>query len=507
MRFATRHPALLPRLLLSGGLLAYALLFQGSRGLWEPDEGRYVAVALEMLRTGELLEPRLHHERPHLAKPPLTYWVLAGSFRLFGENEWAARLPNALAFCGLVLLVGRLARRLVPDRRTMAPLIFATMPLPFAAAHLITADTLLALWETIAVLGFVEAEWGDPNRSRFFAAVLWIGSGLGFLTKGPPALLPLIAIGGFVAWTRGLRAAKRLLAIPGLVAFGLVGLGWYFWVIEREQGALGYFLRQELFGRFFTGIHHRNAEWYGAFVVYIPALLVGAFPWIFCAFRRTGREPGSRDDEESGCPPVERRDRGRFVSLWFFVPLAFFVVARSRLPFYLLPLFVPLALMLSRRVPPWQGLSPRGRVGVVSWVLLLVALKGALVFASPFDKDGRSLARAIRPALGFEPEEIVFVDSRPVWSLALYFGCEVEEVALRAPGRLPSPVREQSLREEWAELEGPRLYLVPGSEATSFERTAGEVGYRAIELGRAGPFVAFAVPAADRPTGRPGVPD
>jgi 4-amino-4-deoxy-L-arabinose transferase-like glycosyltransferase len=60
-------------------LLAFAMAFQGSRAIWNPDEGRYTHVALQMLRSGDWLTPRLHPEGAHFSKPPLTYWAIAAS--------------------------------------------------------------------------------------------------------------------------------------------------------------------------------------------------------------------------------------------------------------------------------------------------------------------------------------------------------------------------------------------------------------------------------------------
>lgn len=88
------------RIALVLALLIHALAFQGARGIWDPDEGRYTAAALEMIRLDNYRDVFLHHEIPHFTKPPLTYWLLAGSFRAFGTREWAARLPGALAFWG-----------------------------------------------------------------------------------------------------------------------------------------------------------------------------------------------------------------------------------------------------------------------------------------------------------------------------------------------------------------------------------------------------------------------
>src|SRR6187551_324860 len=92
-------------------LVALALVFQGARGIWDPDEGRYVAVAWRMVESGDWWTPRLHHEVPHFAKPPLTYWTIAASIAVLGKSEWAARIPDSLAWIAAILLVHALARR------------------------------------------------------------------------------------------------------------------------------------------------------------------------------------------------------------------------------------------------------------------------------------------------------------------------------------------------------------------------------------------------------------
>lgn len=83
-------------ILLLASIMAFT--FQGTRGLREPDEGRYSNVALEMMRTGDYFVPHRNYESLHVTKPPVTYWALSASMQSFGRNEWAARLPMALAF-------------------------------------------------------------------------------------------------------------------------------------------------------------------------------------------------------------------------------------------------------------------------------------------------------------------------------------------------------------------------------------------------------------------------
>ena len=61
-----------------------------ARPLALPDEGRHVGVAWEMMRSGDWLTPTLNG-LPFFHKPPLFYWITAGSMSLFGLNEMAAR--------------------------------------------------------------------------------------------------------------------------------------------------------------------------------------------------------------------------------------------------------------------------------------------------------------------------------------------------------------------------------------------------------------------------------
>jgi 4-amino-4-deoxy-L-arabinose transferase-like glycosyltransferase len=80
----TRVRKLVGAVLLVMALLSYGMMFQGSRGLWERDEGRYTNIALRMLQTGVFIVPAFNDDVPHFAKPPLTYWAIAGGITLLG---------------------------------------------------------------------------------------------------------------------------------------------------------------------------------------------------------------------------------------------------------------------------------------------------------------------------------------------------------------------------------------------------------------------------------------
>lgn len=466
------RPAAIRRLLwltLGTGLLL-GLAFQGSRPLWEPDEARYTAVALNMVRHGEWWIPRLHPEQLHLTKPPVTYWAMGLSMELLGENEWAVRLPNALAFAATAWLVAWMGATLWPRRLPLAGIVYATLLLPVVAAHIATTDTLLTLWETLVVAGFVRARWGPEGR-RSGLLLLWLGLGLAFLTKGPPALLSFAAIVLFVLLADGPRGLRRLAPLRGVGLFFLVGLGWYVWAAVRLPGVLEYWLGSEVAGRIFTGMHHRNPGPWGAVEIYLPVLLAGTLPWGWLALRPIGRAFG----RVRSLGRAAFRDHGReiFPVLWLLAPLVVFFLARSRLPLYLVPLMAPVALLAASRV----GERPPRRWAVAVTVLWAVALVGLKGYAAGYggDRDASLLAASL--PLQEEVEEIVFVDTNPRYGLSFYLDVDIEAVRLEESPLYPF---EHTLADELAEPDHRRLFVVRPHVERDLLEAARSAGYRLV---------------------------
>jgi len=463
-----------------------ALLLPGLRGIWDPDEGRYTNVAMHMLDTGDWLEPHRSEEVAHWTKPPLTYWAIASSVATFGRTPWAARLPSSLSYLLCVWLCFRMARRLAPGSERMAALAFATMLLPFGAAQLITTDFLLAACEALALWGFVEARFGNPGKARRWLALMWAGFGLAFLTKGPPGLLPLLAVFVFDALTpaTGIHGQRRPRALQwwGPLLFVAIALPWYLAVVLRNPGLLDYFLGAEVVDRIASDQFKRHGEWYGWLTIYAPTLLLGTLPWTPALWRwlrslpaqlSTWRSPVGRDVDRAGL----------LLALWIALPLLVFCVSRSRLPLYVLPLFVPLALVVARqRLGEGRGL-PRWR-WILAWAALLLALETAAALW-PTHKDGAAWEQAIRERTQGPVTQVLIVDDMARYSLYLQMGVDVEKLSL-FPLRQPKygPEYDEDVADELGDDYDPgAIWFTKQDHYPVVAARLQDLGYTAIPQG------------------------
>ena len=437
---ATATRLSLVAILLLGLLLGFA--FQGTRGLWSPDEGRYVDGAVQMLDSGDLLAPAYSPERPNFSKPPLTYWVIAASLKIFGRNTSAARAPFALAFAATLLLLYAMGRQLVPERPWLPVLVYACAPFPFLAVNIVSTDAFLCLFEALALLGFLHAAFGtDPAWGRRWILLTWLGFGLAFLTKGPPGLIPLLAIMPFVLLRDGWRGLRRLFAPAGLAVFLLVGGSWYVLAMLRYPWLPHYFLHREVYDRMFTAVQQRHPGPFGWIVTYVPTLVLGSLPWWPMLLGRKSRAALVEDWREA------RRRRYApelFLFLWLLLPLLVFCLVQSRLPLYILPLFLPLSLLLAlalrRRVDPSSAAQ---KLALGLWIVALLAVKASAAWLAHSAADNRLAAQQLAAlAKDHGYSSVAFVENtdqgydieeQTPWGMRLYLGKTIYGIAWRKP--------------------------------------------------------------------------
>lgn len=466
MREAIRNHTLLCLMVLTGLM---ALAFQGSRGLMEPDEGRYSNVALQILQHDDWITLYRNQDSLHFTKPPLTYWLMAASVSAFGHNEWALRLPSALAFVFTVFLAFQLGRLFVPERPWLPALLYLASPAAFFASNWINTDTVLTATTVLAMTCYAYYRFGGGNP-RWLDG-MWLAFGLAFLTKGPPGLLPLLSVIVFAIWH---KHGLALLRPVGLLAFALIGFGWYALVIQRHPGLLDYFLNHEVVNRITTDTHNRNSEWYGPLTQYLPTLVLGALPAIlaWAIYRKR---------IASASLPV---DPSRFLWLWFGLPLLVFSLSQSRLHLYVLGLVMPALLLLSQRLQT----APLGRafgIAMASLLSALLIIKGSAPgIMDNHRKDSRAFAEDIRPLLPGKPEQIIFVEDMSRNGLNLYFGADIKRVSFESKAKpISDSPYDSSLVQELRQRADRRIFVFKRATEPGFLSVAGTAARRPIRLG------------------------
>ena len=306
----------------------------GVRGLNEPDEGRYASVAVGMLRTGDWIVPHFQGQ-PHLTKPPLIYWLTALSCKVFGVNEWAARLTPALSAFGVILLTWALAFRWFGARHALyTALLLLSAPMFFVLARLCDTSMLLTLWVTLGSWAWVSWQADGKPCQRW---LYYLAHGLAFLTKGPVGCA-IILLGQLAFHLVGdpTRPRRRIWCWGGFLLALAMSLSWYLLMVLQQPDRLDYFLRYELFDRVFTNVHKRSEPLLFFWWV-LPASFLPWLPVLAPIVKRGRRTLRAKVPE---APLIAH----------ILAILILFTISRSKLPTYILPALPLLALLTAAQM-------------------------------------------------------------------------------------------------------------------------------------------------------------
>jgi 4-amino-4-deoxy-L-arabinose transferase-like glycosyltransferase len=374
---AIRKRDLLTLLLLCVVMYGFGL---GFAPLANPDEARYAEIPREMLATGDFVTPRLDGVT-YFEKPPLTYWLVAGSLWLFGPGEAAARATPAL-FAGLGVLLTYLAVRALAGRDAAwwSAIVQLTALLYFAHARILLTDMVVSVLLSATLFCFILGIRQPPGRRRqllFYglyagAALATLAKGLiGFLLPGAILFLWLVL---FNQWRR-----LRPFHLPvGLLIFAAITLPWHLLVARRNPEWAWFYFVHEHWLRFTTTTHGRYEPWW----FFLPVVALGIFPWtgfLWPALRSVLPEDWSRRREAA--------DR-MFPVIWIGFVLFFFSLSQSKLVPYMLPVFPPLAWILGQYLAPRlaSGSNLSGlRGGLVGYTMIggMLGLALIAVFVRP----------------------------------------------------------------------------------------------------------------------------
>lgn len=229
--------------------------------LHDPTEARYAEIPRLIIETGNWIMPPFDYGVPFWGKPPLTFWLTAISFKLFGYSEFAARLPVFLLACVVLWLSYRFASVILgKEKAAFSSIVLLSTALFFIASGAVMTDMALCLCISLSMTGFWHA-LNNPQtqQARKWSYLFFVGLGFGLLVKGP--IVGVLVLLPLVAWTlikkQWQNAWQKIPWFKGSAVMLFIAVPWYIIAEIDSPGFINYFLVGEHFKRFV------DAGWHG----------------------------------------------------------------------------------------------------------------------------------------------------------------------------------------------------------------------------------------------------
>jgi 4-amino-4-deoxy-L-arabinose transferase-like glycosyltransferase len=350
-------------------ILFFACVLFHILGTWslpliDRDEPRFAEASREMIERGNYIVPYFNNQL-RLDKPPLTYWTQVASYHIFGENDFAARFPSAIAAALTALLVFVWGRRLGGEKvGWWAAIIFTLSLQTFVHAKAAVADMWLVLFVTLASwAGYELFQRPTLNQGAALSRSPWaiwkspflvfyLALALGFLAKGPIAWTPLLAVAGLIIYKRDWQTLQRFkFAVGVALMFAVVALWGIPALIQTHGEFLTVGIGRHVVTRSFMTLEGHGASSFGMYVLLLPFYFVTVFisffpwsiklPWLIRKLWQR-KKAGVSDAAYNGLPI------DTYLLSGIAIIFVMFTLVSTKLPHYTLPAFPLLALLLAR---------------------------------------------------------------------------------------------------------------------------------------------------------------
>jgi 4-amino-4-deoxy-L-arabinose transferase-like glycosyltransferase len=337
---ATRHNGWPAALCVVAVILAGYWLITTRSTLWDRDEPRFAAAAVEMVQSGNYLFPTFNGElRPH--KPIMIYWLMSLPVRLMGPTELAVRFFAPIGMAISALLTYWIGRRMFNRRvAIVAMVMLVTTPMTLMVGTAATSDGVLLA----TMMGaFAAMAWHFTGGGVVGPALLMaVSLGAAQLTKGPVGLaVPLLAAAS-MAWMGRGGVLVKAKPFAGVCLFAaLVSTAMFLaWAIPANNATGGAFaergLGDQLWHRLFTPMESHGGGLLISLPYYVPVVIGMFVPW-------TLHLPGALSATLGG-----RIGAGRGKALlfgWIIPTFVLMSLVATKLPHYVLAMWPAMALM------------------------------------------------------------------------------------------------------------------------------------------------------------------
>lgn len=365
-------------------LLTSSLINLGSWGVIETSEARYAEISREMYESGDWMHPSLLGIK-HYHKPPVTYWITALGYKIFGINAFGARFCLVVSYLLQVILVFFIAQKILASDTDglVAAVIYSSLPIVLTSTRGLTTDSYLNTFILASIASWIQWKFSDRI---FWLYLIAVCLGFGFLTKGPVVLLvPVLVMLGVQPFTSVKRTPFTLHYVLAALIFLAIGFSWFMALVLKDKNFIDYFLFRHTLERYAAaGIFKRVEPWW-YYLAYAPLL---AFPWILILlFKVRGK------DQTASFKTIKQ-----VLIFWIGIPMVFFSISSSKLVLYVLPLYAGVTLVCTY----WFRLLSQKQIIVFEKIWLgytgLIAA-GLAIFFNVYEKLALPLKVSIIPIL------------------------------------------------------------------------------------------------------------
>lgn len=317
----------------------FRLLLTVTIPLLDKTESRYAEIARIMQETNQWVVLQIDYGIPFWAKPPLSSWLSAASFEVFGVNEFASRFPSFLLSVILIIIAGKMVKK-EGYSFYLPGFILLTMPEFLIHTGVVSTDTSLEFCITIMMISFwktMQCETKTYCNYLFFIAL-----GFGFLAKGPlitVLTLPPLFIWCCLDFKRFKAVFSKFSILIGLIITAIIALPWYYFCEQQSPGFLDYFIVGEHYKRFLEpgwkgdlyGSGHSQPK--GMIWLLMFAFLL---PWIQVVLYKLWKNKAT----------IFKNSWVSFLIVWAFWTPVFFTISSNILHTYLLPSAMPIMFLV-----------------------------------------------------------------------------------------------------------------------------------------------------------------
>jgi 4-amino-4-deoxy-L-arabinose transferase-like glycosyltransferase len=346
-------------------------LYLGANSIWDANEAFYVETPRQMVHSGDYVTPTFNGQL-RFNKPVLSYWIVAGLYRLFGESVTVERAGIAMGAMALIIATVAIGRALrSPATGALAAIVVATAPRVIWFSRRIFIDVYLTAFLAIALACFVLAQRGTHRRA--YLVGMYVALGFGVLTKGPVAVvLPAIVCVAWLALRRRLRDLTSMMLGPGILIILLIVVPWYV-AVYRVHGwgpIVGFFVGENV-SRYTSAMTPAGrGPWF-----YLPVLLGDLFPWApLVVVPLVGIVLAWRRGTSTDAPAALRQ----LLWIWIVAFVAIFSFSQTKEDLYIFPIAPAVAVLVADALVDHVTTHVRGWIGI-----LFVTVTVLLIFAAP----------------------------------------------------------------------------------------------------------------------------